>query len=127
MLGHIPSSIPMPIGLSFPTALLPMMMKSALILAVLGGIDSLLTSLVADNLTDTYHDSDKEMVGQGIGNAVAGLFGGIPSAGMSNDMDCDKKTPASAVNPLIRMHSIHFWALLLGHAGCLWLLGIFES
>lgn len=43
-------------------------------------MDSLLTSLVADNVTRSYHDSDKELVGQGIGNLVAGIFGGIASA-----------------------------------------------
>ena len=51
------------------------------ILAALGAIDSLLTSLVADNMTRTRHDSDKELVGQGIGNTIAGLFGAIPGAG----------------------------------------------
>lgn len=50
-------------------------------LAGLGAIDSLLTSIVADNLTKTKHDSNQELIGQGIGNSVAGLFGGIPGAG----------------------------------------------
>lgn len=54
---------------------------AAATLAVLGVIDSLLTSVVADNMTKTKHDSKRELVGQGIGNAVAGLFGGIPGAG----------------------------------------------
>ena len=44
-------------------------------------IDSLLTSLVADNMTGTRHDSNRELVGQGIGNGIAGLFGAIPGAG----------------------------------------------
>ncbi|HAG71948.1 MAG TPA: sodium-independent anion transporter, partial [Gammaproteobacteria bacterium] len=44
-------------------------------------IDSLLTSLVADNMTRTRHDSNQELIGQGIGNMVAGFFGGIPGAG----------------------------------------------
>ena len=50
-------------------------------LAVLGAIDSLLTSLVADNITQTRHDSNRELIGQGIGNAVGGFFGGLPGAG----------------------------------------------
>ncbi len=54
---------------------------SALLLALLGAIDSLLTSVVADNLTKTQHDPNKELVGQGIGNGVAALFGGLPGAG----------------------------------------------
>jgi SulP family sulfate permease len=57
------------------------MLVSAAVLAALGSIDSLLTSLVADNVTRTFHDSDKELVGQGIGNLVAGFAGAIPGAG----------------------------------------------
>ena len=53
----------------------------AVTLALLGAIDSLLTSIVADNLTKTKHQPNKELVGQGIGNSVAALFGGIPGAG----------------------------------------------
>lgn len=54
---------------------------TALTLALLGAIDSLLTSVVADNLTKTRHLPNKELIGQGIGNSVAALFGGIPGAG----------------------------------------------
>jgi len=53
----------------------------ALTLAALGAIDSLLTSVVADNMTKTQHDSNKELIGQGIGNMAAGLIGGLPGAG----------------------------------------------
>ena len=54
---------------------------SALTLALLGAIDSLLTSIVADNMTKTKHEPNKELVGQGIGNSIAAIFGGIPGAG----------------------------------------------
>lgn len=54
---------------------------SALLLALLGAIDSLLTSVVADNITKTEHDPNKELVGQGIGNGIAAFFGGLPGAG----------------------------------------------
>ena len=54
---------------------------TALTLAFLGAIDSLLTSVVADNMTRTKHDPNKELIGQGIGNSVAALFGGLPGAG----------------------------------------------
>ncbi|GAB4543490.1 MAG: SulP family inorganic anion transporter [Pleurocapsa sp.] len=57
------------------------MLFDALVLAMLGCIDALLTSLVADSLTRTEHNSNKELVGQGIGNLVSGLFGGIAGAG----------------------------------------------
>ena len=50
-------------------------------LAVLGAIDSLLTSIVADNMTKTKHNPNKELIGQGIGNSIASIFGGIPGAG----------------------------------------------
>ncbi|WP_367392904.1 SulP family inorganic anion transporter [Lewinella sp. LCG006] len=55
--------------------------KFALTLAALGAIDSLLTSVVADNITKTKHDSDQELIGQGIGNMGAALIGGLPGAG----------------------------------------------
>jgi SulP family sulfate permease len=54
---------------------------SAFTLALLGSIDSLLTSVVADNMTKTRHLPNKELIGQGIGNSIASLFGGIPGAG----------------------------------------------
>ncbi len=81
ILGDIPTGFPSPTMPSFELALLPDMIKSALMLAALGSIDSLLTSLVADNVTRTYHKSNRELIGQGIGNSIAGIFGGLPGAG----------------------------------------------
>ena len=54
---------------------------TALTLSLLGAIDSLLTSVVADNLTKTRHLPNKELIGQGIGNSIGAVFGGIPGAG----------------------------------------------
>jgi len=54
---------------------------TALTLALLGAIDSLLTSVVADNMTKTKHKPNQELIGQGIGNTIAGFFGGLPGAG----------------------------------------------
>ncbi len=54
---------------------------TAITLAFLGAIDSLLTSVVADNMTKTSHKPNRELIGQGIGNSIAGLFGGLPGAG----------------------------------------------
>lgn len=54
---------------------------AAITLALLGAIDSLLTSIVADNLTKTKHQPNKELIGQGIGNSIGAVFGGIPGAG----------------------------------------------
>lgn len=54
---------------------------TSLTLALLGAIDSLLTSVVADNMTKTRHLPNKELIGQGIGNTISALFGGLPGAG----------------------------------------------
>lgn len=54
---------------------------TAITLAFLGAIDSLLTSVVADNMTKTNHKPNQELIGQGIGNSIAGIFGGLPGAG----------------------------------------------
>ncbi len=81
VIGLIPSGLP-EIVLVPPTAdFLLRAIEPALILALLGSVDSLLTSLVADSLTGTRHRADQELVGQGIGNMVAGLIGGLPGAG----------------------------------------------
>ena len=53
---------------------------TAITLALLGSIDSLLTSVVADNMTKTKHKHNRELIGQGIGNSIASIFGGIPGA-----------------------------------------------
>ncbi|MEZ4855465.1 MAG: SulP family inorganic anion transporter [Gelidibacter sp.] len=54
---------------------------TAITLALLGAIDSLLTSVVADNMTKTKHKPNKELIGQGIGNSIGAIFGGLPGAG----------------------------------------------
>ena len=54
---------------------------TAITLSFLGAIDSLLTSVVADNMTKTNHKPNKELIGQGIGNTIGALFGGLPGAG----------------------------------------------
>lgn len=81
ILGNIPTGFPSFIVPQFSAETFAVVLEAAILLAVLGAIDSLLTSLVADNMTRTRHNSDKELIGQGIGNTVAGLFGAIPGAG----------------------------------------------
>jgi len=80
-LGDIPTGLPELVMPNLTREALPVVLEAALILAFLGAIDSLLTSLVADNMTGTRHHSNRELVGQGIGNTVAGLFGAVPGAG----------------------------------------------
>ncbi len=81
ILGNIPSGLPQIHLPEFSTISFFIVAEAAFVLALLGAIDSLLTSLVSDNMTRSRHDSNKELIGQGIGNAVAGLFGGAPGAG----------------------------------------------
>ncbi|MGD8326411.1 MAG: SulP family inorganic anion transporter, partial [Sphingomonadales bacterium] len=81
ILGNVPTGLPSFIMPTLDQDSFLIVIEAAFLLALLGAIDSLLTSLVADNMTRTRHDSNKELIGQGIGNTVAGLFGGVPGAG----------------------------------------------
>ena len=89
IIGDIPAGLPKPFFLNDNVTLAGLdwlfILKAAIIpgltLAGLGSIDTLLTSVVADNITKTKHNSNRELIGQGIGNAVAGLFCGLPGAG----------------------------------------------
>lgn len=80
-LGDIPTGLPQFALPNMTASAFNIVIKAAIILALLGAIDSLLTSLVADNMTATRHESNRELIGQGVGNTVAGLFGAIPGAG----------------------------------------------
>ena len=88
-------------------------LEPALILALLGSVDSLLTSLIADSLTGTQHKPNRELVGQGLGNMVAGLFGGLPGAGATmgtvTNIRAGGSTPMSGV-----LRSVLLVLLLLG-------------
>jgi len=81
---EIPSGFPIPnfeIFQFFSLKAISPHIFTAIALAFLGAIDSLLTSVVADNMTKTKHSPNKELVGQGIGNSIAAVFGGLPGAG----------------------------------------------
>ena len=81
VIGHVPSGLPSIVVPHLSTDLLVNAVQPALIIALLGSIDSLLTSLIADSMTRTRHNPNKELIGQGIGNAIAGFIGGLPGAG----------------------------------------------
>lgn len=82
LIGEIPTGLPHFIMPNFTDfSKVSIIVSYAAMLALLGSIDSLLTSLVADSVTKTKHNSNKELIGQGIGNMIAGLFGGIVGAG----------------------------------------------
>ena len=81
VIGEVPTGLP-GLQLGLPSlAFLARAVEPALILALIGSVVSLLTCLVADSLTRTSHDPDRELIGQGVGNAAAGLIGGLPGAG----------------------------------------------
>ncbi|MCP5142948.1 MAG: SulP family inorganic anion transporter [Chromatiales bacterium] len=80
-IGEIPTGLPEIQLPTFSAAQWQIMVIDAAVLAALGSIDALLTSVIAENLTRKETDSDKELIGQGVGNLASGLFGGIPGAG----------------------------------------------
>ncbi len=114
-IGQIPQSLPNPhlpgITLEeFAQIILPAMM-----LACLCSIDSLMTATVADTMTRIYHKPDKELVGQGIGNILAGLFGGIAGSGAmmrtSVNIRAGGRTPLSGA-----IHALLLLGVLVGLA-----------
>ena len=81
VIGELPTGLP---DVQLPDLSLSALagaVQPALTIALLGSIDSLLTSLIADSMTRTRHKPNRELVGQGIGNLAAGLIGGLPGAG----------------------------------------------
>lgn len=119
-IGEIPTGLPMPFfakGLDLSNVDWAQVLKASVIpgltLAGLGSIDTLLTSVVADNITRTKHNSNKELIGQGIGNAIAGLFCGIAGAGATMrtvvNVKSGGRTQLSGV-----MHSLLLLSILLG-------------
>jgi SulP family sulfate permease len=113
-IGQIPSGLPtfqIPV---FSLRDLRDMVVYGLMLGVLGSIDSLLTSLVADNITRTQHNSDKELIGQGIGNCISGLFGGLPGAGATmrtvTNVQAGGRSPLSGIFHAIALLIITLWA-----------------
>ncbi len=81
IIGDVPTGFPDIKLPNFGTDMLVKALQPALTIALLGSIDSLLTSLVADSMTRTRHNANRELMGQGIGNMVAGFIGALPGAG----------------------------------------------
>lgn len=102
-IGEIPVGLP-PLQLpTFSSGQLTTMFVDGVMLGMLGCIDTLLTAVVADSLTRTEHNSNKELIGQGIGNIVSGLCGGLPGAGATMGTVVNIQTGAtSAVSGLTR-------------------------
>jgi len=115
VIGAIPHGVPTPHMPGIGLDELPAIVTAALVLAVLGSIDSLLTSLIADTITRTQNLSDRELIGQGIGNMVSGLVGGLPGAGATMrtvvNVRTGGRTPLSGA-----LHAVVLLALVLGLA-----------
>ncbi len=116
VIGDIPSGIPslkLESLFQVPLNMAWTVLEFAITLAALGAIDSLLTSVIADNITKTKHNSNQELIGQGIGNTVAALFGGLPGAGATMrtvvNIKSGGKTPLSGF-----VHALILLAILLG-------------
>ena len=121
LIGSIPAGFPMPFfakeGISLSGLNWGEILKASIIpgltLAGLGSIDTLLTSVVADNITKTHHNSNRELVGQGIGNMISGLFCGIAGAGATMRTVVNVKSGGrSQISGMV--HSLLLLAVLLG-------------
>lgn len=118
-IGDIPAGLPMPFftkidfeGLNW-FALIEAALVPGLTLAGLGSIDTLLTSVVADNITKTKHNSNRELIGQGIGNALAGMFCGIAGAGATMRTVVNVKSGGrTQISGMV--HALFLLAILLG-------------
>lgn len=120
-IGSIPSGLPVPFfakegmdlaGINW-IGILKASIIPGLTLAGLGSIDTLLTSVVADNITKTHHNSNKELVGQGIGNMISGFFCGIAGAGATMRTVVNVKSGGrTQISGMV--HSLFLLAILLG-------------
>ncbi|MEY8213476.1 MAG: SulP family inorganic anion transporter, partial [Colwellia sp.] len=114
VIGEIPTGFPSLLIPSLSLDTLYQISYFAFLLAVLGAIDSLLTSMVADAMTETHHNSDKELIGQGIANTVAGFFGALPGAGATMrtaiNIRAGGKTALSGIIHSITLLIVILWA-----------------
>ena len=92
LIGEVPTGLPDIIDTHTVLQHLVSSFQPALVLALLASINTLLMSLIADSITRTTHKPNRELMGQGVGNIVSGLFGGMPGAG---------NIPATVVNARI--------------------------
>lgn len=113
-IGEIPMGLP---ELQLPVFSLPnltLMLVDGVMLGMLGCIDTLLTAVIADSLTRSEHDSNKELIGQGIGNLVSGLCGGLPGAGATMgtvvNIQTGAKTAVSGITRALILLVVVLWA-----------------
>jgi SulP family sulfate permease len=114
IIGAIPTELPSFIMPIFSPEQWTMMLMNAVVLAVLGSIDALLTSVIAENMTRKESDSNKELFGQGLGNLFSGMFGGLPGAGATMgtvlNIKAGGKTALSGVVRVAILLVVILWA-----------------
>ena len=114
-IGEIPTGLPKVYLPTFSVAQLGRILSDGVVLGVLGSIDTLLTAMIADSLTRDYHDSDRELVGQGVANLASGFCGGLPGAGATMGTVVNIQVGATSIlAALIRAGILLF--ILLGAA-----------
>lgn len=112
-IGPIPDRLPVPALPSVQFFEVQEILLGGIALAILGALDSLLTSVIADKTMFSRHDSNQELVGQGIGNIVAGIMGGLPGAGATMRTIVNIRSGgATKLSGMI--HSIVMLVVLLG-------------
>jgi SulP family sulfate permease len=110
--GEMPRSLPMPHWPSLPFDEWRALLPAAMTIAVLGAIESLLCAVVADGMIDDRHDSNQELMAQGIANVTVGIFGGMPTTGViartAANVRCGAQTPVAGI-----IHSLTLLVILL--------------
>jgi SulP family sulfate permease len=110
--GEMPRSLPMPHWPSLPFDEWRVLLPAAMTIAVLGAIESLLSAVVSDGMIDDRHDSNQELMGQGIANVTMGIFGGMPVTGViartATNVRCGAQTPVAGM-----IHSLTLLVILL--------------
>jgi SulP family sulfate permease len=110
--GEMPRSLPLPHWPSLPFDEWRALLPAAMTIAVLGAIESLLCAVVADGMIDDQHDSNQELMAQGIANITVGIFGGMPTTGViartAANVRCGAQTPIAGI-----IHSLTLLLILL--------------
>ena len=116
-IGEIPMGLPTLQIPTFNASQITVMLVNAAMLGMLGCIDTLLTAVIADSLTRTEHKSDKELIGQGIGNVISGLCGGLPGAGATMgtvvNIQTGARTAVSGLTRALILLVVVLWAAVL--------------
>lgn len=116
-IGEIPSGLPSIHWPTFTFDMVTSMVVNALVLGTLGCIDTLLSAVIADSLTRKEHDSNKELVGQGIANLISGIFGGLPGAGATMgtvvNIQTGARSPVSGIVRALILLLVVIWAASL--------------